>query len=217
MGSRRNAAVETASAAGWARRALRQQLDALSRLTAIAWGLVKPATPPTPPAESSDLGPFFIALRGFEKAARLQVRVDWALRLIDALRGRLHAELEAIDKGQTPALPVAAPSLAAEAAPAEDLNPSERPERPERERLRDYERFSFQGRAADNKLAEILKRPTVEIIALICRELGLPEDWPRLAEEAWADEAPNEDWAEPTSEPEMGASPSPPRIPAAPS
>ncbi len=203
----------TSPGLGWARRLVRQQLDALSRLTAIAWRLFEPPTRPTPPAESSDLAAFFAALRGFETAARRQVRVEWALRLIAALRARLHAELEAINNGQAPA----PPSLAAEAAPAETLNPAERPERPERERLRDYERFSFQGRAADNKLAEILKRPTEEIIALICRKLGLPEDWPRLAEEAWARGTADKDWAEPPSEPELGASPTPHRVPAAPS
>jgi len=174
------ACADTASGLGWARRVLRQQLDALSRLTAIAWRLMEPAAAPE---TSSEPATVFTALRGFEKAVRLQVRVDWALRLIGALRARLRAELEVLDNGQAPAPPVAAPSLAAEADPTETLNPKERPER---ERLRDYERFSFQGRAADNRLAAILKRPTEEIIALICRELGLPADWPRLAEEAWA-------------------------------
>jgi hypothetical protein len=159
---------------------LRQQLDALSRLTAVAWRLLTPAPTTEPRPRTAWAG-----VRDLEKAVRLQIRVQWVLRLIEALRARLTTELEALNTGQAPAPSAAAPNLAAESDPAETLNPKERPER---ERLRDYERFSFQGRAADNRLAAILKRPTAEIIALICRELGLPDDWPRLAEEAWARE-----------------------------
>jgi hypothetical protein len=36
--------------------------------------------------------------------------------------------------------------------------------------------------------ADLLSRPTGEIIAYICQELGLKPDWPELAQEAW-DEA----------------------------
>jgi hypothetical protein len=213
MNSGQNAAGETASGLGWARRVLCQQLDALSRLTAIAWRLLEP---PTPPADSSDPATFFAALRGFEKAVRRQVRVDWVLRLIGALRDKLRAELEAIDNGQAPAPPVAAANPAAEGEPGETLNPKEGSDRPERENLHDYERFTFQGRAAEKKLAEILKRPTAEIIALICRELGLPDDWPRVAEEEWAREE-AEDWGEPPGASELEASIKPPRMRAAPS
>jgi hypothetical protein len=35
---------------------------------------------------------------------------------------------------------------------------------------------------------DILERPIGEIVALICRDLGLEPDWPRLAEQAWARE-----------------------------
>ena len=33
---------------------------------------------------------------------------------------------------------------------------------------------------------DILSRPIGELVACICRDLGLSPDWPRLAEEAWA-------------------------------
>jgi hypothetical protein len=33
---------------------------------------------------------------------------------------------------------------------------------------------------------EVLSRPIGELVALICRDLGLEPDWARLAEEAWA-------------------------------
>jgi hypothetical protein len=38
----------------------------------------------------------------------------------------------------------------------------------------------------DDHFGDILTRPVSEIIALICRDLGLEPDWPKLAEEAWA-------------------------------
>ena len=33
---------------------------------------------------------------------------------------------------------------------------------------------------------DLLSRPISELVALICRDLGLDPDWPRLAQEAWA-------------------------------
>ncbi len=217
MCSRQNASVECASGLGWARRVLRQQLDALSRLKAIA---LRPFERPTPPADSSDLATFFAGLRGLEKAVRRQVRVDWALRLIGALRDKLRAELQSLENGEDPKTMAEAANLAAEFRSAEAPDPKERPERPERERgerLKDYERFDFQGRAADRKLAEILKRPTAEIIALICRQLGLPADWLRRAEEAWEREEGDGAWAEPPRHSAPGPLPGLPRVRAAPS
>ncbi len=38
----------------------------------------------------------------------------------------------------------------------------------------------------DDLYGDILTRPVSEIIALICKDLGLTPDWPQLAEEAWA-------------------------------
>ncbi len=35
---------------------------------------------------------------------------------------------------------------------------------------------------------DVLERPVGELVALICRDLGLDPDWTRLAEEAWAQE-----------------------------
>jgi len=184
------ACAETAPDFGWARRVLRQQLDALSRLTAIAWSLIEPAAP----AAADPAPTMWSGLRNLEKSLRLHERVVWAQRLINALRARLTAELQALDEGKVPTPPVEARSVAAEAGRStanekldltDQADPAERPdprERPERER------FGFERRGSDKALARILKRPAVEIIALICRELGLPEDWPRQVEEAWARE-----------------------------
>ena len=38
----------------------------------------------------------------------------------------------------------------------------------------------------DDIYGDVLTRPVGEIIALICRDLGLSPDWSRLAQEAWA-------------------------------
>jgi len=175
------------SGLGWARRVLRQQLDALSRLAAVARRLIDPVAP----AAQSASDPFgMAAIRGLEKTLRLHVRVTWAQRLIAALRAKLLADLQAVDNGQAPSFPVEAGSVDPDPErPAANEAPSltDKKERPERGDRPDRER-GFGGPGSDKELAEILKRPTVEIIALICRELGLPEDWPRLAEEAWARE-----------------------------
>jgi hypothetical protein len=37
----------------------------------------------------------------------------------------------------------------------------------------------------DDIYGDILRRPVSELIGLICKDLGLDPDWPRLAEEAW--------------------------------
>ena len=38
----------------------------------------------------------------------------------------------------------------------------------------------------DGLIGDVLARPVSEIVALICKDLGLDPDWTRLAEEAWA-------------------------------
>ena len=40
----------------------------------------------------------------------------------------------------------------------------------------------------DTLYRDVLTRPISEVVALICRDLGLSPDWPRLAQEAWAQE-----------------------------
>jgi hypothetical protein len=216
MDARQNSPVETTPGLGWARRVLRQQLDALSRLKAAARRLLEPAAPA---AGSVSAATLLAAARNIGRALSLQGRAMWALRLIDALRARLTAELDAVENGQAPAPPVEARSFAAESesrssADSEARDPAERGERGDRP---ERERFGFGRSPLSDDLAKILKRPTAEIIALICRELGLPADWPRLAEEAWAREAAEGDEAEPPCPPAPRSSPDPFGITAAPS
>ena len=191
-----------------ARRVLSQQLDALSRLAAVAWRLVDPAGPSAEPAASVSVG-----ILRLENALRLQARVAWAVRLIVALRAKLLGDLQGLENGRLPALAIDTPnhgaipepSMAEEARPAADR--VERPER--RERPEGPERFGFERQFSDDDLAEILQRPTAEVIALICRELGLPADWPRQAEEAWAREAHEDDRPGPPCPPPTGVTENP--------
>ncbi len=222
MDARQNASFDTASGLGWARRVLRQQLDALSRLAAIARRLVEPPAPADEaveaPAEPFNFAAFLARIGRVEKAARLRVRVDWALRLINGLHARLLGELEAVENGHLPSPPdEAGEPDPAHSAANDTASLADKKERAERGDRPDRDRFGFEPRGSDKKFAEILKRPTAEIIALICRELGLPADWPSLAEEDWAQETANDDWAEPPGEPELDTTPAPPRARAAPS
>jgi hypothetical protein len=211
---------DNASGLGWVRRVLRQQLDALSRLKAIAWRLMEPPAPASEPAEAEafTVAAFLARIGKVEKAARLQARGAWALRLINALRVRLLADLEAVENGQLPNLPDEAGGLDRDpehSAANDTPSLADKKERAERGDRPDRDRFGFEGRGSDRKLAEILKRPTAEIIALICVELGLPADWPRVAEEDWAREPGFAGGAE--RPPAPRPSPSPRRIRTAPS
>jgi hypothetical protein len=48
------------------------------------------------------------------------------------------------------------------------------------------ERLAVELLDQDELYGDVLSRPVSEIIAHICRDLGLAPDWPQLAEEAWA-------------------------------
>jgi hypothetical protein len=54
------------------------------------------------------------------------------------------------------------------------------------ERVKRLAREAFERLEQDELYGDILSRPVSEIIALICKDMGLEPDWPRLAEEAWA-------------------------------
>ena len=54
------------------------------------------------------------------------------------------------------------------------------------EKVKRLAREAFERLEQDELYGDILSRPVSEIIALICKDMGLEPDWPRLAEEAWA-------------------------------
>lgn len=176
---------DTAAGAGfgWAQRMLRRQLDTLSRLASVALRLAGTAT-----RQASGGSGGIVAL---ERALRVHERVAWALRLIGVLRAKLTGDLQSLERGEAPHLITEGEPLddgAAESARESELPESLNAERAERaESLREApERDDFDRllrRTGDGEFTDILKRPTDEIIALICRELGLPPDWLDLAED----------------------------------
>jgi len=124
-------------------------------------------------------------------------RVSRAVRLTVALQARLVKDLQALDE-------VAARMRAGERAAAarertereaarkarverivERLIRDETRDEAEADRLADeaYERLEH-----DDIYGDLLRKPVSEIIALVCKDLGLAPDWTRLAEEAWAQE-----------------------------
>ncbi|CAN7458575.1 hypothetical protein LJR225_003092 [Phenylobacterium sp. LjRoot225] len=145
------------------------------------------AAPEAPDAAAERLGALALAYGRVSRAVRLSV----------ALQGRVLKELQALDdvaartrKGE---LAEAARTAAAQAA--------ERKGRVERIVGRVIaEAFDDQAevdRAAeeawdrlehDDIYGDLSRKPVSELIARICQDLGLAPDWPRLAQEAWAEE-----------------------------
>jgi len=124
-------------------------------------------------------------------------RVSRAVRLTVALQARTLQDLQALDE-------VAARRLAGDRATAERERQNlvqQRKDRVQRvvERVIEAEAASetevdrLADEAAerlehDDIYGDLTTRPVGEIIALVCRDLGLSPDWSRLAEEAWAQE-----------------------------
>jgi len=118
-------------------------------------------------------------------------RVSRAVRLTLALQARLVQDLQALDEGEA----------RRQAKQRSDRQAREAARKAQVERI--VERV-IQAEAADDaegdRLAkeayerldehdiygDLLGRPVSEVIARICRDLGLAPDWSRLAEEAWA-------------------------------
>lgn len=175
--------------------ALGRQVEAAP--AAAAPDAAEDPAPPPAPLFTGDL------VLGFARLAR-------AVRVTVALRARLIGELEAVDElqdrrtghrrdaaredrkaqlGRVLTRIIEDETLAAcdddsEGGAAEtDAVEGREGDSEACERLIDeaYERLDDEERYGD-----LLDRPVSELIALICRDLGLSPDWPRLAEEAWA-------------------------------
>jgi hypothetical protein len=122
-------------------------------------------------------------------------RVARAVRLTLMLQSKLIKQLQAIDR-QTALAPINA--AAHEAFEREDLT-EQRKARLERiiERIAkrqsddtaDIERLVDEASERldhDDLYGDVLARPVSELVAMICRDLGLEGDWTTLAQEAWA-------------------------------
>jgi hypothetical protein len=59
----------------------------------------------------------------------------------------------------------------------------------DREHAEHIERLIGESGERDDIYKEVNSRPVSELIAMICRDIGLDPDWPRLAQEAWVQKA----------------------------
>jgi hypothetical protein len=173
--------VSASADADGARALIQRQLARLERLSEIAMEMAEavgrqararaqgePGDEPAGPAEA-DLGE---AVRVFDRVAR-------AVRLTVALQSRLVEALQALDQ---------------------DRKRQARERRVEVKRIvgrvidEAYDRQGVTWRSTRHvherldrdDIYDLLDRPVSEVIALICNDLNLSPDWPRLAREAWA-------------------------------
>jgi hypothetical protein len=115
-------------------------------------------------------------------------RVSRAVRLTVALQARTLQDLQALDEVAARRRDAARGAAARERKDhvqriVERLIEAEAASEAEADRLADEaaERLDH-----DDIYGDLTARPAGEIIALVCRDLGLSPDWSRLAEEAWA-------------------------------
>jgi hypothetical protein len=169
-----------------------RQLQVLGELAELgldlARAIARPATaettpdapPETPTAPHAAKGDVCLA---FARAAR-------AVRLTIALQSRLIGELRALDE-VADRHRTAGPIIAARERKARVQRIVERVLEAEIGDANEYHRLAAEARERlehDEIYGDVLTRPVGELIALICRDLGLSPDWSRLAQEAWAQE-----------------------------
>ena len=192
MSSPSTSLVETAEDAAladdWARPLAMRQLQVLGELAEQGLEIgraIEHQAKAAPPAEDIDLNALAMA----------HARVARAVRMTIMLQSKLIGELQTSEEGAARKAARAAAARqergdpayvhkarvegvverVAKAACGEDEDEIERLMTEAAERLDD-----------DDIYGEVLSRPMGELVALICRDLGLEPDWPRLAEEAWA-------------------------------
>jgi hypothetical protein len=175
---------EADTPAAWARPYLARQIDRLDRLAEggleIAEQVVRLAK------DAWDVAGVHLATLAHTRVARavrltlmLQARLikaleDWdrsAARADDAGGRTTDRVTEAFEQKQRVA------GIIARIA-EEDRDESDEVEGLVREAAERLDQEDLQG--------DILARPVSELVAAICKDLGLDPDWPRLAEEAWA-------------------------------
>ena len=178
---------------GWERALLDRQLEALGRLAdmgmALAAAIQRRATAEEP-ASDADLN----------RAAIDFARVSRAVRMTFALQSRLIAEFK---DGSRPAKAAAADDGAFEVLWREDVVDNDEVQQ---RQVRGIVQRLAEAASLDNEAVERLAceagerfehenvyrdlttRPLGEIVALICKDLGLDPDWDLLADEYWAKE-----------------------------
>ena len=182
---------ETDSPNGWERALLDRQLEALGRLAdmgmAMAAAITQRATADEPGSDAD-----------LQHAAMDFARVSRAVRMTFALQSRLIAEFKGVSRPDKAAAPDQGPidvdwpdlqdkdvvqqrqvrGIVHRLAEAASLN-SEAVERLAAEACERLEN--------DNFCRDLTTRPLGEVVALICKDLGLEPDWDLLAGEYWAE------------------------------
>ncbi len=182
-------AEEPDSPDGWERALLDRQLEALGRLAemgmAIAAAIQRRATAEQPETDAV----LHHAALDFARVARA-VRMTFALqsRLIDDFKGRTGpAEAGEADEGPPKVYWLADPPQ------VEQRQRVQRIVRRvalgaglERETVERLTREAGERLENDDIYGDVMARPIRDIVALICKDLGVELDWNKFAEEAWA-------------------------------
>jgi hypothetical protein len=182
----------TDSLDGWERALLDRQLEALNRLADMGMALAAAVTlraTADEPAADADL----------QRAAIDFARVSRAVRMTFALQSRLIAEFKGGSRPAQAAAPDNGPIEVrwANADLTEEEAVQQRLVQGIVQRLAESaalesetaERLAFEAgeRIEDDNLhRDLTKRPVGEVVALICKDLGLEPDWDRVAGEWWA-------------------------------
>ena len=188
---------------GWERARLERQLAELDRLAdmgmALAGAIHRRVTEDDGSASVADL----------QHAAIDFSRVARAVRLTFALQSRLIAEFKAPVRAAGSAAAAKAESKPLQVRWIGQLSPAEKARRDRLKRVvrtvaesegRDAEaaeRLSLEAaeRVEDDEIfGDMMARPFAEIVALICKDLGLKPNWESFADDVWAEApAPAED------------------------
>lgn len=183
--------VETAPS--WARQVLQRQMDILGELAEMGLQMAKATgRQALARAEEDPAG-----IQGPEdNLAMAYARVARAVRLTLMLQARVVDDIQALDLGEQKR---AAKDREAEARNAPEYQHKARVERivervAQEAHGRDEDEVDRLVSEASERLddddiwRDILSHPVGELVAGICRDLGLDPDWTRLAQEAWARE-----------------------------
>ena len=183
-----------ADAAGEARAVIVRQLQVLGELAElgldIARAVARQAAPQTAPETAPETAPDATGVVQVVKGdlSLAYARVARAVRLTIALQSRLLQDLQALDEASERHLRGGRSNAGRERKARirrilDRVIDAEVGDDAEGDRLAQEARERLEQ---DDIYGDVLARPVGEIVAMICRDLGLSPDWIRLAEEAWA-------------------------------
>jgi hypothetical protein len=119
--------------------------------------------------------------------SQAHARIGRSVRLTVMLQAKLIGELRALDDPQS-ILAHPRPEAERKLRVLRIVKHAARDEHAEGEAVERLVREAAERLDREDVCADLMSKPTGEIITFICRELGLDPDWPSLAQDAW-DEA----------------------------